>query len=108
MNGVAGLAGWRWLYIIEGLITVVVAFTCLFVIPKSYESAYFLNEDDKVIMRKRAEIAKAYSGGNGHYTWEDIKMALSDPKVYVSGICQHCAIIVLYGLFNPPSSMNPY
>ena len=85
------------LYIIEGLITVVVSIACVFVIPKSYETAWFLTTDDKRIMRRRAELAEAYSGGNGHYKWKDIKMALMDPKVYVSGVCQHTSIIVLYG-----------
>ncbi len=97
MDGVAGMAGWRWLYIIEGLITIVVAFACIFVIPKNYETAYFLNEEDRVIMRQRAEVAKAYSGGSGHYTKADIKLALSDVKVYVSGVSQHTCIIILYG-----------
>ncbi|KAK1763705.1 high-affinity nicotinic acid transporter [Phialemonium atrogriseum] len=97
MDGVAGYPGWRWLYIIEGLITLVVAFACVFIIPKSFETAYFLNADDKRIMRRRAELAEAYSGGSGHYKWADVKLALADPKVFVSGVAQHATITILYG-----------
>lgn len=85
------------LYIIEGIITLVVAFACVFIIPKSFETAYFLNADDKRIMRRRAELAEAYSGGSGHYKWADVKLALADPKVFVSGVAQHATITILYG-----------
>ncbi len=48
-------------------------------------------------MRRRAELAEAYSGGSGHYKWQDVKLALADPKVFVSGVCQHATITILYG-----------
>lgn len=33
MEGVAGLASWRWLFIIEGIATVVIAFGCIWALP---------------------------------------------------------------------------
>lgn len=33
MNGVAGIADWRWLFIIEGVMTIPVAFLTYFVVP---------------------------------------------------------------------------
>lgn len=50
---------------IEGLLTIAWAFCCIFLVPKSYETAYFLTADEKAIMRQRAERAEAYSGGSG-------------------------------------------
>lgn len=47
------------LYVIEGLLTIAWAFCCIFLVPKSYETAYFLNADEKAIMRLRAERAEA-------------------------------------------------
>lgn len=121
MDGVAGMSGWRWyeifpiitnaesemanwcdktrLYIIEGLITLVWAVICVFVVPKNYETAYFLNEADRVIMRRRAEASAAYSGGQGHYKWKDIKMAAKDVKSWVHGVIQICVVTILYGIF---------
>lgn len=43
------------MYIIEGLITLVWAAICLFIVPKNFQIAYFLPEEDQVIMRWRAE-----------------------------------------------------
>ncbi|CZR54239.1 related to allantoate transport protein [Phialocephala subalpina] len=97
MDGTAGLPGWRWLYILEGIITIVWAAICIFVVPKNYETAYFLNEEDKAIMRQRAEIMEAYSGGSGHYSMKDIKEAAKDSKSWVHGIIQIAVVTILYG-----------
>ncbi len=35
--------------------TVAWAACCVFLVPKSYETAYFLTDEDKVLMRRRAE-----------------------------------------------------
>ncbi|KAH8807438.1 retrograde regulation protein 2 [Xylogone sp. PMI_703] len=97
MDGVAGKPGWRWLYILEGIITIVWAGICIFVVPKNFETAYFLNEEDKVIMRQRAEITEAYSGGSGHYTMEDVKKAAKDVKSWAHGVIQIAVVTILYG-----------
>lgn len=65
--------------------------------PKDYETAYFLNEDDKVIMRQRAEAMAAYSSGSGHYSKEDIKLAAKDVKSWMHGVIQICVVTILYG-----------
>ncbi|OAA54570.1 high-affinity nicotinic acid transporter [Niveomyces insectorum RCEF 264] len=98
MDGVAGYSGWRWLYIIEGLITVAYAGCCVFLVPKDFETAYFLNEDDKAIMRVRAEEMEAYSGGNGHYTKKEIKEAAKDAKSWLHGVIQIAVVTILYGV----------
>lgn len=97
MDGTAGYAGWRWLYILEGIITVVWAAICIFVVPKNYQTAYFLNDEDKAIMRRRAEIAESYSGGSGHYSMADIKLAAKDVKSWAHGLIQICVVTILYG-----------
>lgn len=103
MDGVAGYPGWRWLYILEGIITVVWAGICVKVVPKDYQTAYFLNGEDRAIMKRRAEIAEAYSGGDGHTTLADIKLAAKDIKSWVHGIIQICVVTILYsfGTFLP-------
>ncbi|KAJ8127728.1 hypothetical protein O1611_g5908 [Lasiodiplodia mahajangana] len=97
LDGVSNMSGWRWLYIIEGLITVVWAGLCVFLVPQNYETAYFLNDEQKSLMRKRAEETDAYSGGSGHYTKKDIKEAAKDVKSWTHGIIQIAVVTVLYG-----------
>ncbi|KAI8957074.1 MFS general substrate transporter [Daldinia sp. FL1419] len=97
MNGAAGYPGWRWLYIIEGSVTVVVAAGCYFIIPSSYTTAYFLNEDDRAVMRKRAELTEAYNGGQGHYTRAEFTMAIKDMKTWIHALIQVMCLTILYG-----------
>lgn len=94
------------LYIIEGIITVVWAGICIFVVPKNYETAYFLNESDKAIMRRRAEEMEAYSGGSGHYSKKEIKEAAKDIKSWAHGVIQICVVTILYGEYSSLSVRN--
>ncbi|KAF2006076.1 MFS general substrate transporter [Amniculicola lignicola CBS 123094] len=96
MDGVSGMPGWRWLYIIEGIITLLWAFACIFLVPKDYQTAYFLSDSDKAIMRQRAERMETYSGGGGHYTKADIKEAAKDIKSWGHGIIQIAVVTILY------------
>lgn len=75
----------------------VFAFACIYLVPKNYETAYFLNAEDKAVMRKRAELAESYSGGDGHTTMKDIKLAAKDSKSWFHGIIQICVVTILYG-----------
>jgi nitrate/nitrite transporter NarK len=97
MDGVGGYPGWRWLYILEGLITLVWAAICVYLVPKNYQTAYFLNEEDKKIMAVRAELSESYSGGDGHYKWKDVKLAWTDSKTWWHGVSQIAVVTILYG-----------
>ncbi|KAI0439700.1 retrograde regulation protein 2 [Xylaria telfairii] len=97
LDGVSNMSGWRWLYIIEGLATVIWAGLCVILIPQSYEMAYFLNDEQKALMRRRAEEMHTYSGGSGHYTKRDIKEAAKDVKSWVHGVIQIAVVTILYG-----------
>lgn len=50
MDGVAGLSGWRWIFILEGLLTVVVALVAPFAIHDSPETATFLTEEERAFV----------------------------------------------------------
>ncbi|KAH6423678.1 hypothetical protein HBI59_221420 [Parastagonospora nodorum] len=99
MDGVAGWAGWRWLYVLEGIITIVWALCCVWLVPKNFETAYFLNEEEKQIMRQRAARTQAYSDseGSGHYGKSDIKEAAKDIKSWIHGCIQIAVVTILYG-----------
>ncbi|KAH8812825.1 retrograde regulation protein 2 [Xylogone sp. PMI_703] len=96
MDGAANIAGWRWIYIIEGIIAIVFGLACYYLVPSSFEKAYFLNKSDKEIMRYRAELTHQYSGGTGHFKMRDIWIAAKDPKTWCHGWIQFCVITPLY------------
>lgn len=97
MDGVAGLEGWRWLFVIEGCASVLIAVIAYFTLADDFESASFLNEEDKSLMRIRAEINARYNG-TPEFNWADVKRAVLDPKLYISSWNQFMADICSFGL----------
>jgi hypothetical protein len=85
------------LYIIEGIITIFIGILCFWLIPKDYQTAYFLNAEDRIIMRRRAELTESYNGGQGHYTRKDFMLAVTDVKTWLHGCIQLAVMTVVYG-----------
>lgn len=97
MDGIAGLEGWRWLFIVEGCASVLVSIFVYFFLSDSFETARFLNEDDKKLMRIRAEINSRYNG-RPEFDWAQVRQAALDPKLYISSWSQFMADICSFGL----------
>jgi MFS family permease len=53
VDGVAGMHGWRWILIMEGLPSVVLGVVALFLLPNDPETAYFLNAEDQLMVQAR-------------------------------------------------------
>lgn len=84
------------MYIIEGLFSVVCAIVVFFGLPNDPANAYFLNDEQKAIMAVRYAQNKHYNGSE-EFSWEEVRNALRDPKLYISGGIQFCQDILLYG-----------
>ncbi|KAK2779746.1 nicotinic acid plasma membrane transporter [Colletotrichum kahawae] len=91
LHGAGGLAGWRWLFLIEGVISLAVGLAIIVLLPDSFETAKWLTEDDKNLMRIRAEQARVYQGESENFDKTEVKLAFMDPKVWLSAACQFCA-----------------
>lgn len=82
MDGVAGYAGWRWVYIIEGIASILIGVVVWFGLPNDPSNAYFLNDEEKRIMRVRA-LQRAQYMGSEEFSWAEIFITLRDPKLYL-------------------------
>ncbi|KAH0613577.1 uncharacterized protein H6S33_005463 [Morchella sextelata] len=101
LDGTGGLEGWRWIFIVEGLITVVVAVCAYFWIQDSPESASFLSVADKKVLA--SILARDMSGESQEFSWPETRAAFGEWKVWTSGII--CVGIALptfsFALFIP-------
>ncbi|RDX55469.1 MFS general substrate transporter [Lentinus brumalis] len=57
MDGVAGLAGWRWIFILEGIATVVIALTSSIFLPADIQSAKFFTDEEREFALARLRTA---------------------------------------------------
>ncbi|KAK0706193.1 major facilitator superfamily domain-containing protein [Lasiosphaeria miniovina] len=96
MDRVGGYAGWRWVYIIEGILSVLAAAVVWFCLPDDPSDAYFLGDKEKHMMRVRAAQRARYMG-SGEFSWEEVRITLEDPKMWISGAIQFCQDVLLYG-----------
>ncbi|EMD00019.1 hypothetical protein BAUCODRAFT_30459 [Baudoinia panamericana UAMH 10762] len=82
MNGIHGYSGWRWIFIIEGIMTVVIAIACKWLIVDWPEKAKFLNDEEKkmLVARLTADVADARMN---RLDKPAIKRIFSDWKMYV-------------------------
>jgi len=59
MNGFLGLAGWRWLFLLEGLPAVILGVACLFYLDDGPARAKWLSEEEKREIASRLERDRA-------------------------------------------------
>lgn len=90
------LMGTSWVYIIEGLFSAACAILIWFGLPNDPANAYFLNDEEKWMMRVRNEQRRHYMGSE-QFSWTEMRIALSDPKLMFSSVTQFCQDILLYG-----------
>lgn len=81
MDNVAGYNAWRWIFIIEGLFTIVVAVFSFFVLPDWPEQARHLTEhEQRALLQKLARDTREYVEERS--TRQVLNDCLKDPKVY--------------------------
>lgn len=87
LNGVHGLQGWQWLFIVSGIITMVWGVYGLFVIPDSPSTtrALWLSSNQKSISGSRmAEVGtKTQELIKGKALWKKIKAMVRNPITYL-------------------------
>lgn len=96
MGTKAGLAPWRWLFIIEGCISVVIGFALWVTLPRNSQKAWFLNAEEKALMSARSQ-RDAIDNGDEKFSWVYVRMALTDPLIYIASVALFCSTIPLFG-----------
>jgi MFS family permease len=82
MDGIRGYRAWRWIFIIEGLLTCVVSLFFFFAIPDFPESAKFLTPAEQAFVKQRIEEDQGKSGLERPITFRDVLRVFKDYKVY--------------------------
>ncbi|KAH7390305.1 MFS nicotinic acid transporter-like protein [Cadophora sp. MPI-SDFR-AT-0126] len=97
MDGVGGYQGWRWIFILEGLLTVVVAVGAYFFIHNYPSTAKFLSEPERAFINARLK-SSSDATNDEKFSWVNVHAALADYKCWLYGMGFHTMSLPLYTL----------
>ena len=80
LDGKGGYEGWRWIFLIEGILTCIVAVFAFFVIVPWPRDCTFLQPEEKAVLLKRLE-ADSTPGQMNHGSIKAFLACLKDPKI---------------------------
>ncbi|KIJ51016.1 hypothetical protein M422DRAFT_776904 [Sphaerobolus stellatus SS14] len=85
MEGKLGIRAWRWLFFIEGSITVVIGLITIFVLPDYPHNTRWVTGNQRHIAQVRLaeEAGEADQDGATDSAWSGLKMAIKDIKVLI-------------------------
>ncbi|KYK61925.1 transporter-like protein [Drechmeria coniospora] len=97
MDGLRGYSGWRWIFLIEGGLTVFVSFFFYFLLPDFPEESKWLSDDEKAFVAARLRLDQGASARERKITLGDVVDVFRDYKVIVGGFMYLGLVVPAYG-----------
>jgi ACS family tartrate transporter-like MFS transporter len=91
LEGAAGLHGWQWLFLLEGVPSLVLAFAVLLWLPNGPDDARWLSEEEKGTIKARLAAEPAH-------THRSFWPMLKDARVWVLAIPDFGIVLSTYGV----------
>ncbi|KXH41133.1 hypothetical protein CSIM01_03339 [Colletotrichum simmondsii] len=88
MDQVAGLSGWRWLFILQGIISFIVSVSSAFLLPDQPLDTRWLSEEERKLAQSRGAADTVQLQANTS-TWVGLSEAIRDPRLWVLVTMQH-------------------
>lgn len=92
LAGTLGLAGWRWMFLLEGLPSVLVGVAVLFFLDDGIQAARWLSAHEKAVLAANVSREEQQKGA------QTIAEAFREPKVWRLALVYFCLDMGLYGI----------
>ncbi|TWU72757.1 hypothetical protein ED733_002484 [Metarhizium rileyi] len=96
MDGLRGIPGWAWIFIIEGLLTIIVGFISFFMVHDFPDEAKFLSPEDRARVLLRLKRDKQHSAKHENFKWDYMWDAVKDWKTYAGMLIYMGPLMPLY------------
>ena len=97
MDGVRGYSGWRWIFIIEGIPTVLMGVSAWFWLADDSDNAYYLTQGEKDLNRVRRFRQIGYTVSAEQLHKEDVIKGVKDWKIWAFCFGMFGIDTMLYG-----------
>ncbi|KAK6827574.1 MFS transporter [Apiospora arundinis] len=97
MSGIVWEHGWRWIFILEGILTVLVAIAAYWFIHNYPNTAKFLTEAERRHIHERLA-ADSDATNDEQFSWSAVRDALKDVNCWLYGLGFHTMSLPLYTL----------
>ncbi|GAB1203768.1 hypothetical protein APSETT445_002408 [Aspergillus pseudonomiae] len=97
MEGLRGYRGWRWVFIIEGVLTCVVAIICYFLVTDFPEDAKWLTEEEREFVREKLAADTGKAAPDAKLSLRDVLGVFKDYKIFIGGWMYFGQVVTAYG-----------
>lgn len=106
LNGRLGLAGWQWLFLVEGFPALLLSFIFYRYLPDNPAGAAWLTTAERQWLLGRLAGAAAATTSSTD-TWGDLRVVLRERRIWLIGLFFLCILTVLYGwAFSAPAILQ--
>jgi ACS family tartrate transporter-like MFS transporter len=95
MDGILGLQGWQWMYIVEGLPAIIMGFVVLFAITDRPKDAMWLAPEERHWLQDTMDAEDAAKSAGGSHSFMD---GLKDPRALIYAALYFGLVMGIYGL----------
>jgi MFS family permease len=96
IGNAGGLLAWSWLYILEGLVSLIVVPFVWFGLPENPAQAKFFTPEELEVLAAR-ELKRREYMGDSKFDWAQVRSVLGHWRIYAAAAVQFLQDIVLYG-----------
>ncbi|KAF4412916.1 putative transporter [Colletotrichum fructicola] len=94
LEGDLGHAGWRWLFIIEGVVAIAFALVAMWILPDYPHTTKWLSEEERAYAAWRLiEDIQEADTYHEQSMWGGVKMAVRDYRLYIFILMQHLSLV---------------
>jgi hypothetical protein len=86
MEGIGGKPAWAWIFIIEGLATVLAGAASFWIIQDFPDTAKFLTEEERTFVIRRLQSDDQFSAAGEQLKWKYIYKSLVDWKTWLGSM----------------------
>ncbi|CAJ2506217.1 Uu.00g003470.m01.CDS01 [Anthostomella pinea] len=109
MDGIRGYSGWRWIFILEGILTCVAAIIFFFIFPSFPEQAKWLTEEERAYVKARLQADQGSSAAERKISLRDVVNVMKDHRVWLGGFMYFGLIVPAYSYaFFAPTIISTY